>query len=143
MLTIQEALARAGVSTLNISTPYQVSCPFHGQDVNKSMRVYPGTDSCYCWACGRSWNPVNVIADHEGIEYHSALSKLKMEFGDEAYVARATKRQNSELEKLFLSVMDNPRISREAVDQLLTRAARGYDSHGLKIELRILLANTL
>lgn len=143
MMTIQEALSRAGADVLHISTPHQVSCPFHGADINKSMRVYPATDSCYCWTCGRAWNPIAVMAEYQGVDYYAALRKVKMEFGDAEYVARAVKRENSEMEKLFLAVMDDARISRAKIDELLTRAARGYDSHGVMMELRILLANVL
>ena len=143
MLDIQDALQRAGATVLHISSPYQVSCPFHGSDVNKSMRVYPETNSCHCWTCGRSWNPVAVVADTDGIGYYEALTQLKKQYGDSAYVERIGRSEAAELAELFLLALRNERIAQAQVDRLLTQAARGYAASELLRELRAMISEIL
>lgn len=41
----------------------QISCPFHGADLAKSARVYPQTNSMYCWTCGISWDVIDFWAN--------------------------------------------------------------------------------
>ena len=36
-------------------------------DARKSARIYPDTNTMHCFAEGRSWDPVAVVAEQEGI----------------------------------------------------------------------------
>ena len=40
----------------------QASCPFHGRDTKKSLRVYPQTNSAYCFTCAQSWDVIDFWA---------------------------------------------------------------------------------
>jgi hypothetical protein len=44
----------------------QINCPFHGRDVHKSCRVYPKSNSMYCWFCDKSWDVVDFWAEVNG-----------------------------------------------------------------------------
>jgi len=57
-------------------TEQQISCPFHGQDSSPSMRVYPHTNSCYCWTCKESWDPVSYTMRRRGLRFIEALAAL-------------------------------------------------------------------
>ncbi|MCW4026127.1 MAG: CHC2 zinc finger domain-containing protein, partial [Candidatus Bathyarchaeota archaeon] len=39
--------------------PCQISCPFHGPDSAPSARVFPASNSMYCWACNKSWDVID------------------------------------------------------------------------------------
>lgn len=41
----------------------QISCPFHGYDNSPSARVYPESNSLYCWACAKSWDVIDYWAE--------------------------------------------------------------------------------
>jgi hypothetical protein len=46
--------------------PCQINCPFHGADLGPSARVFPETNSMYCWACDRSWDVLDFWAEING-----------------------------------------------------------------------------
>ena len=48
--------------------PCQIRCPFHGKDTGPSARVFPETDSIYCWSCDQSWDVLDFWADINGWE---------------------------------------------------------------------------
>lgn len=54
----------------------QISCPFHGQDNSPSMRVYPETNSCYCFKCKEAWDPVSYTIRKRGITFWEAIELL-------------------------------------------------------------------
>jgi len=68
-MKIQEALRKIGVArVLDGTTAFSVSCPFHagGTERDPSCRVYPDTDSIYCFTCAKSWDTIGVLM--EGIK---------------------------------------------------------------------------
>lgn len=40
----------------------QISCPFHGADRHASARVYPDSNSMYCFFCNETWDAVKFWA---------------------------------------------------------------------------------
>lgn len=48
--------------------PCQINCPFHGADLGPSARVFPATNSMYCWACDRSWDVLDFWTEINGWE---------------------------------------------------------------------------
>lgn len=67
--------------------PCQISCPFHGRDLHKSTRVYPDSNSFYCWFCDKSWDVVAFWAqvnemwnDNGSLSYGKAVNDLMMKF---------------------------------------------------------------
>jgi len=49
-----------------ISGP-KMSCPFHGADTDPSAKVYPETNSLYCWTCSSSWDAISFYAQANGM----------------------------------------------------------------------------
>lgn len=82
-VSILEVLAQYGYS---IHTGYdgeqQFRCDLHGtgHDNKPSARVYPDTNSTYCWACGRSRDPISYVMEKEGKEFMDALYALESRF---------------------------------------------------------------
>lgn len=65
----------------------QIPCPFHGRDLHKSARVYPQTNSLYCWACGKGWDVISYWAqanemwtDDGKLHYAKAVNDLMFRF---------------------------------------------------------------
>ena len=69
-----------GQSHLKGSTPVQVHCPMHS-DKHKSARIYPATNSIHCFAESKSWDPVAVVADQEGVSMFEAAKMITEEVG--------------------------------------------------------------
>lgn len=51
----------------------QLSCPFHGKDIQKSARYYSATDSMYCWVCKRSWDLYGYISQREDLSFYRTI----------------------------------------------------------------------
>jgi DNA primase len=64
-LSIYPVLQYYGVDFYGGGLPEQIHCPFHGADINRSARVYPETDSVYCFTCDKSWDVINFVKDQE------------------------------------------------------------------------------
>ena len=56
MLTIAQALRDIGVDVPDSSRQIQIACPFHkgGAELQESARIYPESNSFYCWVCKRT-----------------------------------------------------------------------------------------
>jgi len=61
----------------------QFSCDLHGdgRDNKPSARVYPASNSWYCWACGRSRDAIGTVREKIGLGFGDALSWLEKEHG--------------------------------------------------------------
>lgn len=61
----------------------QFSCDLHGDgtDQKPSARMYPGTNSWYCWACARSRDAIQTVREKEGLDFPQALDKLEKDHG--------------------------------------------------------------
>jgi CHC2 zinc finger len=78
------ALSEIGKPIERYEYPHQIMCPFHDDarpGGSPSARVYPDTDSIYCWVCDKSWNPISVVAESRGITYRQAKMQLRADFG--------------------------------------------------------------
>jgi DNA primase len=60
----------------------QFSCNLHGdgKDGKPSARVYPGSNSWYCFACDRTRDAVATVREREGIGFKEALQLLEHKF---------------------------------------------------------------
>lgn len=53
----------------------QISCPFHGYDTSPSARVYPESNSMYCWTCAKSWDVIDYWAESNQWEKDGRLDR--------------------------------------------------------------------
>ena len=60
----------------------QFSCDLHGsgRDNKPSARVYPATNSWFCFACGRTRDVIQTTREKEGLEFWPAVKKLEVRF---------------------------------------------------------------
>lgn len=56
-------------------------CPFHGGDRDASLKIYPATDSWYCFGCGEGGDVIDFVAKMERCSFTEALKKLNVDFG--------------------------------------------------------------
>lgn len=65
---------------------YQIHCPNpRHDDVNPSARVFGGTNSIYCWTCGKTWDVVELVRDTKQITFNAACDFLENCFGQFNY----------------------------------------------------------
>jgi hypothetical protein len=83
-MSITEACAYIGMG--DVSGLVKTYCPF-GELMHedggrgKAFRVYPETNSAYCFACGRPYRPVSLIATDRDLTEHEAASLILEEVG--------------------------------------------------------------
>ena len=60
----------------------QFSCNLHGdgKDGKPSARVYPGSNSWYCFACDRTRDAIATVREREGLGFKEALQLLEQKF---------------------------------------------------------------
>ena len=59
-----------------LASEVQFKCPFHGPDNKPSARLYNTTNSCFCWVCRKSWDPVSFVMEKENFFFKRALLYL-------------------------------------------------------------------
>lgn len=61
----------------------QFQCDLHGdgRDGKPSGRVYPSSNSMYCFACGRARDAVALAMEKEGLSFGDAVTKLEGRYG--------------------------------------------------------------
>lgn len=58
----------------------QVSCPFHGQDIKPSARLYHDTNKMYCYVCNKVWDIIGVSKTFLESDATMAIQYLVKEF---------------------------------------------------------------
>lgn len=130
MITIFDALREAGVSVpYESELSFQIRCPFHkgGQELGPSARVYPDTQSMYCFTEHKSWNPVAVLAAHYEISYAEALRRIGEKHG--AFTSSGRVRPAQVIAECLLAIRTLPLKDRINAllefDSILASAAKG------------------
>ena len=61
----------------------QFSCDMHGDghDNKPSARVYPDSNSWYCFACSKSRDAIQTVREREGLSFWDAVRKLEKAAG--------------------------------------------------------------
>jgi len=61
----------------------QFPCDLHGDghDSKPSARVYPDTNSWYCWACDQSRDAIETVREKENLGFWEAVKKLEKDYG--------------------------------------------------------------
>lgn len=79
-----QCLTEKGMEIPDESTPYQISCPFHGADAKPSARYYPRSggkhDYLRCYKCRENWDCINLLAKFNGLRFMDALQDLERRF---------------------------------------------------------------
>lgn len=72
----------------------QLNCPFHA-DPTPSARVYPETDTFYCFQCHTPHNTISIASALSGLRYGETLDylveKLQLDISDKALQAKVKK----------------------------------------------------
>lgn len=55
-------------------------CPFHSGDRDASLKIYPSTDSWYCFGCGEGGDVIDFVAKMERCSFAEALKRLNKDF---------------------------------------------------------------
>jgi len=61
----------------------QFSCDLHGDgsDTKPSARVYPDSNSWYCFACGQARDAISTYREKFDLTFHEACFRLEQKFG--------------------------------------------------------------
>lgn len=80
---ITDILDHYGIKTHTRNREFQFPCPLHGdgQDNSFSARMYPDSNSTYCFACHQDRDVVQWVRDYEGLSFGKALSFIERSFG--------------------------------------------------------------
>lgn len=82
---ILEVLASLGydVRVDHSDREQQFRCDLHGSshDQKPSARVYPETNSWYCWGCGASRDAVETVKVKKSLDFWPAVRHLERQFG--------------------------------------------------------------
>ena len=64
----------------------QFSCDLHGSghDEKPSARVYPDSNSFYCFGCGVARDPIETLRAKEGLTFWQAVTALEQAYGLDA-----------------------------------------------------------
>ena len=57
-------------------TPLKIHCPFH-DDSRRSARLYPATNSLFCFTESKTWDAVAFVADREGVTMAEACGIIE------------------------------------------------------------------
>jgi len=130
-----------GVDVSEGSTPRQIQCPFHagGAEDHLSARVYPATNSFYCWAEHKSYTPVSAIMEGFGIDWYEAKQILFERYGDVGDFKFRNPQRFLEKVADILKVFTREDFVSPELDSILVGIARG-DSESLIMEkLRVVV----
>lgn len=58
----------------------RIPCPIHGGE-NANFKLYPETNSYYCFTCHSAGDPIRFVSELFGISYQSAMYKLCEDMG--------------------------------------------------------------
>lgn len=77
LVRITDVLARYN---LRPSRAGFLHCPFHSGDRGASLKIYPATDSWYCFGCGEGGDVIDFVAKMERCSFAEALKRLNTDF---------------------------------------------------------------
>lgn len=69
---------------------YQGLCPFHSES-HPSFTIYPNTNSCYCFGCGKGGTIFDFVMLKESVDFKQALEILAKKAGLPADVSKSNK----------------------------------------------------
>lgn len=82
-IPMERLLSDYGYDVRELEREQQFKCDLHGDgsDNAPSARVYPTTQTWYCFACGQARNVISTVMEKEGVEYAQACRLLEAKYG--------------------------------------------------------------
>jgi DNA primase len=80
---ITQVLASYGYRIRDIDREQQFQCDLHGtgRDNKPSARVYPDSNSWYCFGCDKTRDPIETVKAKEGVAFWRAVKILEEAYG--------------------------------------------------------------
>lgn len=84
---IETILSRYGYNVSEVNREQQFRCDLHGDgnDNAPSARVYPDSNTWYCFACGKTRDAISTVMEKEGFNFGKACSALEKMLGLESW----------------------------------------------------------
>lgn len=84
---IESVLSRYGYNVQELNREQQFRCDLHGDgnDNAPSARVYPDTNTWYCFACGKTRDVIATVMEKEGMTFAQACTNLEKLLGLEVW----------------------------------------------------------
>lgn len=70
----------AGIDRLHTTGQFSIQCPFHQDNSRDSMRIYPETNSAYCFGGCGSFHPVSFVSRLLGTSHAAARMELQKKY---------------------------------------------------------------
>ena len=78
-VSMKQIVEYFNISTMSQGAVSQIRCPFHGNDLHASARIYE-SNTMYCWVCTKSWDVISFVRDYKNISFAEACSFLESNF---------------------------------------------------------------
>ena len=81
-IPILSVLAGYGYDVHGDTREQQFKCDLHGDghDNAPSARVYPETNTWYCFACGKVRDSISTVMEKEGLDFNQACKGLEIKY---------------------------------------------------------------
>lgn len=81
-----DVLSGYGYEVKTYNREQQFRCDLHGGSDNApSARVYPETETWFCFACGKSRDVISTVMEKEGLEFSQACRAIELKYGMEVW----------------------------------------------------------
>ena len=89
-IRITDLLAELGYGVQPVEREQQFGCDLHGtRDGKPSARVYPASNSWYCFACGKSRDAIRTVMDKLDLDFKQAMVWLEKTYNLPTFVRHA------------------------------------------------------
>jgi len=90
---IKDLLSEYGIK---VNRQDMCSCPFHGKDKNPSMKIYPRTNTYYCFTCNANGDVFSLVQNIEKCSFKDAFLKLGGTYSKTSSESRELAKKNRE-----------------------------------------------
>ena len=107
---ITDLLSELGYGVQPVEREQQFGCDLHGtRDSKPSARVYPDSNSTYCFACGKSRDVIRTVMDKMELDFKAAMAWLEKTYNLPTYTPQSqepTQTLGEALEATFTPTQD-------------------------------------
>lgn len=90
-VSITDLLSELGYDVQDSNREQQFACDLHGgRDGKPSARVYPDSNSTYCFACGKSRDVIGTVMDKHELDFKQAMAWLEKTYNLPSWAGQAT-----------------------------------------------------